>query len=331
MKHIYIINPAAGRADATATLTERIHAAYADSNHTDYPYEIYHTTGIGDACRYVRAYIAAHPTEATRFYACGGDGTLGEVVNGVLGTDASDVSPELFSVGLIPVGTGNDFMRNFTEQEKFLDLAAQRDGAEVSIDLLRCNDLYCVNMINIGFDCEVVTTTAEIKRKPYVPRGMAYPLATLYTLIRKPGVFPTIAIDGEEQPRRRMLLCAIGNGAFCGGGFHALPKAQPDDGTLDACLVNNVSRIRFLSLVGDYKKGTHVKPSTEKLLRYLQCHRITLTFEHPQNVCVDGEIMPMDACDISLVPRAVRFSVPAGCALRGASDHKTAQACPAVI
>lgn len=325
MKHIYIINPAAGRADATATLTEQIDSAYANS---DIDYEIYHTTGIGDACRYVRAYIASHSSEATRFYACGGDGTLGEVVNGILTAPAH---PELFSVGLIPVGTGNDFMRNFTSQEKFLDLVAQRDGLEVTLDLLRCNDIYCVNMINIGFDCEVVVTTAEIKRKPYIPRGMAYLLATLYTLIRKPGVFPTITIDGEEQKKRHMLLCAIGNGAFCGGGFHALPKSQPDDGILDACLVNRVSRVRFLSLVGDYKKGTHIKPSTEKILRYARCHRMTLTFEHTQNVCVDGEVLPMDACDISVVANAVRFAVPAGCSLAARRAEQVAEPCACTV
>lgn len=304
MKHIYLINPAAGRGDATIELTEKIRSAYGD---VDPIAEIYHTTGVGDATRFVREYCTEHPDEAVRFYACGGDGTLGEVVNGAMGFENA-------AVGLIPSGTGNDYMKNFTERERFFDFEAQRDGEEMAIDILRCNDTYCVNMINIGFDCEVVTKTVEIKRKPWVPGGMAYIFGLIYTLIRKPGVEPEIILDGENLGKNKMLLCAIGNGAFCGGGFKSLPEAVLDDGIMDACLINNVSRVKFLSLVGNYKAGTHVCEKTADIIRYVRCHTLELLFPREQNVCIDGEVLKMHGCKISLLSKALRFVLPRGCA-----------------
>lgn len=303
MKHIYVINPAAGRGDSTAMLTRELTEAYADAPDEK---EIYHTAGVGDAVRYVRERCLTAQGEPLRFYACGGDGTLGEVVNGAIGYPAAEV-------GMIPVGTGNDFMRNFTEQERFRMISAQRNGTGMVMDLLRCNDVYCVNMINIGFDCEVVAKTAEIKRKPYVPGGMSYITSLLITLIRKPGVSLRLWVDGEEQPEEKRLLCAIGNGAFCGGGFRSLPRADLKDGVMDACLVKNISRTRFLRLVGDYKAGTHLKPETEDIIEYRQCRQISMRFSANQNVCIDGEVSGMDHCDITVAPSAIRFVVPEGC------------------
>ena len=89
---------------------------------------------------------AAESSERLRFYACGGDGTLGEVVNGAAG----QVNAE---VGLIPIGTGNDFVRNFADAGDFFDIEAQVMGEARAIDLIKCNDRYGINVVNVGFDC----------------------------------------------------------------------------------------------------------------------------------------------------------------------------------
>ena len=129
MKHIYLINPAAGRNDSSQMLKDAIEAAYSDA--VERP-EIYLTTGVGDATRYVHAWCGAHPEQQARFYACGGDGTLSEVVSGA--TEHPNAS-----VGLVPVGTGNDFMRSFSSPDRFMNIDAQRAGQEIEIDLMRCN------------------------------------------------------------------------------------------------------------------------------------------------------------------------------------------------
>ena len=96
-----------------------------------------------------------------------GDGTFGEVVNGAVGVSG-------VSVGVVPIGTGNDFVRNFSSGELFFDIDAQIDGQEERIDILKCNDKYAVNMINIGFDCEVVKKKEVFNKKPFMPSKLAY-------------------------------------------------------------------------------------------------------------------------------------------------------------
>ena len=305
MKHIYVINPAAGKSDATAALSEKIRSSYVGEGAPSL--DIYQTTGVGDATRFVKEYCSSHPEEDVHFYACGGDGTFSEVAGGAVGFARA-------AVGLIPVGTGNDFMRGFEGSDRFMDIDAQRDGEVLELDMIRCNDYYGVNLLNTGFDCEVVVKTSEIKRKKWVPHGMAYGLGVAIELIRKPGVTVELSVDGGEVQKRKLLLCAIGNGARYGGGFTPLPFASVSDGQLDFCFVENVSRLKFISLVGTYKKGTHVIPKNANILEYGRCRRVHMSFEQTQNVCLDGEVRKMKECDVEVVPKGLRFVLPKGCA-----------------
>ncbi len=298
MQHIFILNPAAGHADSTRTLKEQIHAAYGDDA------VIYETQGVGDATAYVRDYASAHPDQELRFYACGGDGTFSEVVGGAVGCPHA-------AVGIVPVGTGNDFVRNFTDKERFLSIEHQKNGSEIYIDLLRCNDRYCVNMLNTGFDCEVVARMEQIKRR--VPAGMAYALGVVIELIKKPCAHITLCTEDGYTESGERLLCAVANGGFYGGGYHPLPDASPSDGVMDACLVKNVSRVRFVSLIGKYKKGTHIIPATRDIIKLVRCRRLTLTFPAPRRVSLDGELLMMDRCEIEVVPAAIRLVLPDGC------------------
>ncbi len=298
MQHIFILNPAAGHADTTATLTESIKSTFGDAA------ILYMTTGVGDATDFVRQYAAAHTDEPLRFYACGGDGTFSEVVGGAVGFSH-------VAVGVIPVGTGNDFVRNFRNNENFMSVENQRDGQEIAIDLLRCNDRYCVNMLNTGFDCEVVAKMQEIKRR--VPANMAYALGVVIELLKKPTAQVKVIADGEPVCQGEKLLCAVANGGFYGGGYHPLPVASPSDGYIDACLVDNVSRLRFVSLIGKYKKGTHIIPQTQDIIRVIRCRRLCIEFPAPRRVSIDGELVMMERCDIEILPSAIRLVLPAGC------------------
>ena len=164
MKHYFILNPKAGKGIYTEELSKNIRLTCEEKN---VPYEIYMTKGIGDATDFVRKICADKSLLPARFYACGGDGTLGETVNGAAGSEGA-------SVGLIPIGTGNDFVRNFGSSDLFFDISAQISGEERRIDLLRCNDFYAINMINIGFDCEVVKKTVTLKKNKLIPSKLAY-------------------------------------------------------------------------------------------------------------------------------------------------------------
>jgi len=305
MIHHFLINPAAGRGDLTDSLIRRI---TNPCNARELDYRIYTTTRPGDATDYVRRTVSEMREERHRFYACGGDGTLCETVNGAPTAENAEFT-------VIPVGTGNDFVRNFTETDNFLDIERQIEGETVKIDLLMCNGRSCINMINIGFDCNVVKKTGEIKRSPLVPSGCAYAFGVVITLCGHMSTPMHIELGNGEVIREELLLTTVANGAFCGGGFYSNPRASLTDGLLDVCAVSKLSRIRFVGMIKHYKNGTHLE--TEKLkpfIRYYQTDSVRFRFEKPINVCIDGEIEMSETVDIRVLPQVLNFSVPRGSA-----------------
>lgn len=316
MKHYFLINPAAGKSEGKDSLCEAIRTACEERN---VEYEIYYTKVGKDATRFVAQTCAENRGKALRFYACGGDGTFGEVVSGAIGYDNVEV-------GVLPSGTGNDFVRNFTDSHLFLDPVAQLEGEAMAADVLQCNEYYAINMINIGFDCEVVRKTATLKKNPLIPRKLAYIAGLVVTLIRKPGVRVRISVDGEEAQEKRFLLTTFANGCFCGGGFHSNPRASLSDGMVDTLLINNIGRIRFLTLVGQYKKGTHLVEKNAKILVHHKLKTIDMEFNGLQGVSIDGELAEMEKLRISCLSNAVRVVVPRGCMLRKQAAAEMAKA-----
>ncbi len=301
MKYLFILNDRAGRAGVHERLLSEINSL-CRARGLDYTVAIPES---GEAARdTVREACAAG--DELRIYACGGDGTFGGVV------DAAARYPHA-SVGVIPIGTGNDFVRNFGQNDVFRDIAAQLDGEEVRIDLLACNGRLCANMINVGFDCEVALTAGKMRRVKMVGEKLAYISGVVVNLIRKPGVTLASELDGETDDERKLLLIAIANGAFCGGGFKAAPVSRLDDGQMDVVMVSNISRTRFATLAGAYHDGTYLGlPVAKKLIRYRHGQKLSLRFPRPHHICVDGDIITADRLEVSLLPAALRFILPKG-------------------
>ena len=307
MKYCFIINPASGKSVTKEGLEGRIAQACTAAG---VEFDVLYTERAGDAQRYVSVLREKYMGEELRIYACGGDGTLNEAVNGVMSLeDRSGVS-----LGVLPVGTGNDFVRSFEQSSLFLDIGAQIDAQPLDIDLIRCNDFYAVNMINIGFDCQVVVKTAELKHSKLIPSKLAYVCGLVATLIKKPGVKMDISADGSEPMASKLLLTTFAKGQFCGGGFHSNPHANLCDGQIDTIVVNDISRTCFLSLVGSYKKGTHICDKNAGILKNLRASTYTMEFDRPTEISVDGEIVKVDRIDMSCDRGALRFLVPKGSA-----------------
>ena len=317
MKYCFILNPAAGKGRNLEDLERQIQAACCEKS---VDFEIYHTVGKGDAKEYVKRTVALQPLEQYRFYACGGDGTLCEVVNGAMETENS----ARVAVGVIPTGTGNDFVRNFTYSENFRNMDAQLAASDKPVDLLFCGDFYAVNMINIGFDCEVVCKTASLKKRSWIPSKFAYVAGLVITLIKKPGMKASISKDGQPFQHHHYLLSTFANGAFCGGGFHSNPKGSLNDKAVDSLFVNNISRIKFLSIVKHYKNGTHLAPKYESIIQNQKLSRVDLTFDHETNISVDGEIFSVRELHVEPRCQALRFLIPQGSRMIGdKSDNET--------
>ncbi len=306
MKHIFIINPASGKEKNKDLLADSISDACRKA---EADFEIYFTTKPLDAVEYIGKVCRENTdNEKLCFYACGGDGTFCEVVNGVYSAENNENA----RVGVMPIGTGNDFVKSFAPSDRFLNIDAQLCAQEAEIDVIDCNGFCASNMINIGFDCEVVVKTSQIKRKPFVPRKMAYIFGLLLTMVKKPTVkIKSIRVDGAEAKENcEYLLTTFANGRFCGGGFNSNPYASLDDGKIDAMFINNIRRIKFLTLVGSYKSGTHICPKNEPLISHGKAEVIEIEFDAPTNVCIDGEIKTFDKITLSVKKKAIKLLIP---------------------
>ena len=303
MKHFFILNPAAGKGKKIQKLIEEIHTV-CKARGVDYV--VHFTERVGEATEFVRS-CCKNTAEQLRFYACGGDGTVNETASGLVGCENAEL-------GIIPMGTGNDFVRNFENKEYFFDVNAQLDGEAEKIDVLKYNDKYSVNMINVGFDCEVVKQVSKNRRNVFVPSKIAFMVGVVQKFFSMPDVKAKLLIDGVEQERSNFQLCAIANGSYCGGGFYAAPISDLRDGTVDVCMISPVSRMKLLQLVGYYKAGTYLEKVKDKnVINYVKCSSVEMKFETPTDICADGEIEKVSELKISTVKDAVNFCVPKGC------------------
>lgn len=308
MKTVFIINPMAGQGPDTEKLIDKIKEVSLFLNED---IGLHVTSSPGDAECFVKEYCKIHG--ATRFIACGGDGTLGEVVSGAF------LCPDA-QVGVIPLGTGNDFCRNFTQSDDFLSIAAQIEGESTKCDVIRYHTTlngkektgYCVNMFNIGFDCNVADMTASMKKKPFISGPLAYLLSIFVMLIKKKGAKLLIELDGVKMHCGPLLLTSLANGSYCGGGVKSNPLASVKDGFINVNIVYNISRLNFLTKLPFYMKGTHIKlKGIENVIFTTKCKKAVITpLDGKMRLCTDGEITDAGKTEFEIIKDGINFVVP---------------------
>ena len=311
MIYHFILNPKSGKKGRNPRYENAIKAACQSRQLS---YHIYYTTCMGDATEYVRSMVRIS-TERQRFICVGGDGTINEIVN------SAPSNPNV-EFGVIPSGTGNDFTRNFTNRELFRSIDAQIDGDTVSLDLIRFNDMYCVNMLNIGFDCAANKEAVRFRRHKFIPPSISYILGVIVVLFRKFGTKMRLVFDNGEVMDGTLLLTAIGNGQYCGGGFNNCPNALLQDGLMDLCIIKKITRLNFISLVGVYKNGTYLRnKKAAKFIEYRQVPHFRMEFDYPLPICIDGEIKGAKTAEFTVVPDGFRFVIPKGCEMKYTSQE----------
>ncbi len=314
MKYCFIINPLAGKGTFVDQLCQEITLV---CGHAGVRYDIFTSKTIGDTHGYVKETLASTDDRVT-FFSCGGDGTLCETILSVMSLDSE--TRKRACVGIVPKGTGNDFVSNFDKKELFCNIAAQIEGTTHDIDILKCNDLYSVNMINIGFDCHVVCKKEEIGKKKWVPRKLAYIIAVLLTLGKRPTVSLKRIFDGKKAEKKKLLLTTYANGAFCGGGFHSNPFASLIDGNIDCLEVDILSRAKFVSMVGDYRGGKHLGGKYDDVMHPSKCKTADVYFDEETPISVDGEIIRTRELHVSVLNKALTILVPRGAKFHVASE-----------
>lgn len=308
MNFLFIVNPKARNKSCEGWLRQEIlslDSQFLKENHI----EVKLTEYAGHAEKIAKE--AADIGEPIRIYACGGDGTLNEVVNGLYGYDNAEI-------GIVPSGTGNDFVKTMSENmgmpqnniDAFFNMKAQLLGDSYFTDLLQVNDKYSINVICAGFDAEVGAGVHDFSILPFVKGSMAYKLSVVRGIISKMKHDFTIIADGKEiKDNSEYLLTVAANGRYYGGCYNCTPKADLNDGYIDFLRVCKISRIRFMKLIGLYEKGTHLEeiPDICKLLR---CKTLQICAEHPINLNIDGEILTVSNPVIKVIKDAVKIIYP---------------------
>ena len=310
MQTVFFINPTAGSKNAAEELVPKIRAA---ARNTGVPVEIYETAYAGQAREMAEKYAASG--QKVHLFACGGDGTLNEVLQGAsVYTNAA--------VGCVPCGSGNDFIRNYGTAEQFLNLDAQLNGSEQAIDLMETSAGLCASICAAGLDAQVAYGIPKFRRLPFCGGSMAYKLSIVQNVCGPLGHRLAIQMD-DEQMEEDCLMVAICNGCCYGGGFCAAPQASLQDGLLDVIVVRKVSRLRIARVVSLYKTGAHLKngqvvPELADVILYRQARQVRLNCLDGQPIVatVDGECAPRQELSARVLPLAGRILLPRGVAAR---------------
>lgn len=300
MKHIFIANPTAGRVNSVPFIREEVAKIPAE-----YDCEVHETTGKGDATAFVRSWCEAHPDEKVRFYACGGDGTLNDVLTGMIGFPNASLS-------CYPCGSGNDFVKYYGGADRFLSFDALVKGEEEEIDVATDGNRYSINVADFGFDYAVCATMAKVKRKPIIGGKHAYTSGVAHALFHAMKNRARVLVDGKEFGPDTILLCTVANGNYVGGAYKCAPRSDNKDGLLEVCIATPLSIFRFLKLISAYKRGEHLDdPRFADCILYTRGKTVEVTADKDDfGYALDGELVKSRHFTISVLPRAVRFAVP---------------------
>lgn len=303
-QYVFILNPQAGHR-TTSRLSEQIRS-------------VFRSRGMENACEIVFTERPGHASELAKsygerlgaggiLYAGGGDGTLHEAAKGIYGTGAA--------LGILPIGTANDFARQVLSTTSVPELLARITSPVIRpIDLFMINDEICINIASFGLDTKVQMRAESINRKFHFLGGLVYPISIVISLFggREFGLsyeLSQVSADGTVEKTTgssRFILSAVCNGGFYGGGYNPAPNADTTDGILDICIVDNVPFRQVLKLLPLYKTGKHEK------------HPAVHTFKAQSGVIrstdqvlmgnYDGEIFQSPEVTFQILPRALPFA-----------------------
>jgi len=296
-----VLNPTAGRGrvrGAWPRVEAHLRAAGAD-------FDLIQTTAPGGATEVA---VRASDEGYDVVVAAGGDGTVQEVVNGLLTGAGNGARPAL---GLLPLGSGNDFAKptGVSDADVPGAVRALMRAPVRRVDVGRMNDRYFVNGVGVGFDARVGIEAARSTRLRGLPM---YGWALLKVLRDHTNPRMRVEVDGKVVADRDLTLVTVGNGGCHGGGFWLCPDACIDDGLFDICIAHGLPRRRIPFLLPAVMRGTHPRLPFVEMLRG---RRVRITSDDPLPIHADGEIVTAEGHELEIEMHAgklglVSFGLP---------------------
>ncbi|MCT4618105.1 MAG: diacylglycerol kinase family lipid kinase [Marinisporobacter sp.] len=291
MNILFIVNPIAGKGNCDFVI-EKIKEKM-DSFHI--PYKIKLTTRKNEAEEIARNAVMKG---YEKIVAVGGDGTIYEVVNGIIGSNTS--------LGVIPSGTGNDFVRTVgipNDLDQALKVIAY--GKAVNIDCGKANDRYFVNVASVGLDAEIVKETQDVKK--YLSGSWAYMGGLLKTLFSYKNKKVHMDID-EKKDKKNITLVAVANGKYYGGGMKIAPMADIKDGDFQVCVVDEISKLKLMRVFPKIFSGEHVDYEEVDMHTGKQ---IKIKSDELLSINLDGDIIGKSFnIHFEMVPKGLKVLVP---------------------
>lgn len=295
MRYVFIINPAAGKGKLQEKIFENANAYFKGKN---LDFSILYSKARGDAK--LLAKTEAEKGDEVTIFACGGEGTSFEVLNGIYGYDN-------VTMGVVPCGSANDFLRFFSANDSFMNFEEQIEGETVDIDLIKAGEFYCLNGCSVGMDAIVAKNMFIFKKWPLVSGGLAYKLAIVKTFLGKLGVKLGIKVDDKDFGEQDCLFAVIANAPYYGGGFMGAPKAIPNDQKLNFTKVALIGRLAILKFLPLYKKGEQGKLDCCYMS---DCDTLEINSETEVPVNLDGEIIFTKSIKFEIVKKGIRLLLP---------------------
>lgn len=292
MKHLFIVNPMAGKGKSLKLIPE-IEKIF---NILKEEYKIEITQFPKHATELVKHYTSK---EDYRVYAVGGDGTLNEVLNGMVQSNSS--------LAVIPAGSGNDFIKSITSTPKQNILERTILGTDKFIDIGTINNRYFLNVSSLGIDAKIAFNAKYFKRLPFINGFLAYYFSIMFTIFNYSSENLHIKIDNTELILKSLLV-AFGNGSCYGGGMKVLPKAKIDDGYFDVCHVKALGKLKILRFFPLIIKGHHEKLA--EFVTFYKCKTAEVSCKKAIPINIDGEILLSNHISLEIFSSKVKFVIP---------------------
>ncbi|MEW6207734.1 MAG: diacylglycerol kinase family protein [Acidobacteriota bacterium] len=297
---LFIINPASARGRTLRSWNEKRRLLFG------HQFEEHLTSRAGEAAEITREALRRG---VSRVIAVGGDGTLGEIINGYFDSGQA-INPDAW-VGLIASGTGSDFQRSLPTRAPDIGSLLKSEGARIDAaqvtfttrDGQRSRAM--INLVSLGLGGE---TVAMVNRwRDSLPRWISgqarYATAALLALARYENTPVEVTLD-EERIQIESFLIAIANGRYAGGGMMFAPHAELDDGLLDVILTDRASRLDIIRELARIRRGEHLK--NPKVMER-RARQVSIASKSPLAVDIDGEMVGHTPAQVRILHKAVRF------------------------
>jgi diacylglycerol kinase (ATP) len=296
-----VVNPAAGGGRCRKLVSPTLEKLRAAGIRID----VAETAAPGQGITIVRE---AHARGYRNFIAVGGDGTSYEIVNGIF--SGADGSPpvERCTLGFLPLGTGNSFLRDFSDQGVDAAVAALLAGRTQTCDVLRLKHtqgvIYYINLLSVGFTADVATMRAR-RFSHYGQLGYVLAIFTcLAKLERRP--FP-LRVNGDgDLDRRRCLFLTFNNSKFTGGTMMIAPNADVNDSLIEYVRWGPIGRLGLIRNLATLYDGTHIR---HPLASHQAVRRVDFELDAPVDVMVDGEVLTLQCQTLDVLPSALNVVV----------------------